>query len=695
MNFSGRAATLAALVSLPCAAMGQQDVDDKKLADADEIVVVGRSVSTSAAQVEVDREILVDTATVLKDIPGANVNSNGPITGIAQYRGMFGDRVAVDVDGLGLVAGCPNGMGTPLSYVSPMITQELIVDRGIARVSSAPEAIGGHIDASIARGEFSSGGLRLSGLLGSRFSDNGNVNTSAARLTFANRSHRVSVVAEIDSGDNVNTPAGEMRPTQLDRNRYDVSYAFDSDIASGLVFVGNQDTNDTGTPALPMDIRYIETDLYGVQFKTNIDDLVSVEGKAAYNDARHLMDNFALRQAPDMMRYRQNLTNGKGLQFSLAGVFALEQSDFRIGVDGIDAEHDSTITNPNAAMFRIDNFVDIERDVLSGFAEWTRNGEAHDWELGFRHKRVSAHSGPVGVTGLMGDMGSNARILADSFNSANRDLSWSSADVLLKYGYRMGSDTEWLFELGSKTRAPSYQELFLWLPLEATGGLADGRTYIGNLGLKEERSNEVVVGLSTTTGRVSFAPQVFFKRIDDYIQGTPSSNTTANMVATMMSGNPALEWNNVDAEIWGADLAWKVDLTDKLFLDGIATAVRGRRTDIADNLYRLAPFNGSVGLTWVANSWSLKSEVVAYAKQDKVSSYNAEQSTAAYQLVNLAFAWSPTASLRVEARVDNLLDETYQDHVTGRNRAAGSDIPIGDRLYGAERTLSAGLIYTF
>ncbi|NND35898.1 MAG: TonB-dependent receptor, partial [Gammaproteobacteria bacterium] len=72
-----------------------------------------------------------------------------------------------------------------------------------------------------------------------------------------------------------------------------------------------------------------------------------------------------------------------------------------------------------------------------------------------------------------------------------------------------------------------------------------------------------------------------------------------------------------------------------------------------------------------------------------------ERATPGYELVNLAFAWNPIAPLRVEARIDNLLDETYQDHVTGRNRAMGSDIPVGERLYGAERTFTAGLIYTF
>ena len=170
---------------------------------------------------------------------------------------------------------------------------------------------------------------------------------------------------------------------------------------------------------------------------------------------------------------------------------------------------------------------------------------------------------------------------------------------------------------------------------------------------------------------------------------------TANLVSMMMSGAPALQFSNVDAEIWGADLAWKFDITDRLYLDGIATYSRGKRTDVSDNLYRLAPLNGSVGLTYAADSWSVKPEIVFYSEQDKVSAYNGEQSSSGYELVNVAFSWDATDTLRVEARVDNLFDETYQDHLAGINRAMQSDILVGERLYGAERTIRAGVIFSF
>jgi iron complex outermembrane receptor protein len=393
--------------------------------------------------------------------------------------------------------------------------------------------------------------------------------------------------------------------------------------------------------------------------------------------------------------HRQNFTTGKGTVASLATAFAFPESTLTFGIDGTAADHDATITNPNNAMFRIDNFVDVNRDVSSVFAEWQQNTDHGEIEVGLRAKRVETDSGEVGMAGMMGETGANVALLAEAFNAADRSKSWSSVDAVLKYRWLVESGTEWRFELGSKTRAPSYQELYLWLPLQATGGLADGRNYIGGLDLDEERSNEITIGFGKDIGRFTVSPQVFFKRIDGYIQGVPSTNMIANMVSQMMSGSPALQFSNVDAEIYGADIAWKVELSDQWYMDGIASWARGKRRDVDDNLYRLAPPNASVGVTWENDALSLTTEVVAYAKQDKVSVFNNEQQTPGYELVNAALIWNPLDSLRVEARIDNLLDETYQDHVAGINRANGSDIPVGERLYGAERTLSAGLIWSF
>jgi len=663
----------------------------------EEIVVSGQKLTTQRAAIAVDREIVLDTADAFSRLPGADRNRNGPLTGIAQYRGMYGDRVSVNIDGLGVISGGPNAMDAPLSYVSPMITEELALERGVPGVASAPEAIGGHVDATIARGRFGDGdAFGMSGMAGARYSDNGDTTSTAARLTMSNRAHRISVVGQADRGDDQRTPAGRIVPSEVARDRYDLSYAFRDKRTDFQAFAGRLDTRDTGTPALAMDIRYIDSALYGLSLAREISSSTRITARAGYTDVDHVMDNFSLRPPPASgMQYRQNRAGGRGTVFVLSADHDFESFTLRGGVDGRFAEHESLISNPNNTMFFIHNFNDIQRDVTGAFVTLERQSRSSNWEAGVRYVDVASSAGSVSFGGLMDMMAMNAAMLADAFNAADRNLSWGNVDAVIKYSRYLGPNAKFNIDIGSKTRAPSYQELYLWLPLQATGGLADGRNYIGNLELDAERSNEIAVGIDWATDRFSISPQAYFKDIDNYITGTPSTVMPANMLAMMMSGSGALQFNNVDAEIYGLDLGWRLTLSERVHADGNASYSRGRRTDISDDLYRQAPPNGSFALSFVEETWSLRGEVIAYDRQDRVSSINGELPTSGYAIVNGQLTWYALPSLRVELHANNLFDRGYQPHLAGVNRVSDVDIPVGERLWGAERTLSIGAVMTF
>jgi iron complex outermembrane receptor protein len=692
-----------ALLATACAASAHADgsisneSETGQEATIEEIIVSGQQLTTQAATIAVEREIIVDTAEAFSHLPGADRNRNGRLTGIAQYRGMFGDRVSVNIDGLGVISGGPNSMDAPLSYVSPMITEELHLERGVPGVASAPEAIGGHVDARLSRGRFgSTDAFGVNGMAGVRYSDNGDTTSAAARLSVANDSHRFSLIGQSDRADDLRTPAGKIVPSELSRDRYDLSYAFRDDRTEFQAFAGRMDTNDTGTPPLAMDIVYIDSDLYGMSVAREIATDTRIEARIGYTDIDHVMDNFSLRPPPGMgMQHRQNRAGGRGTVFALSADHSFGDYTLKAGVDGRFAGHESLITNPNNAMFFIHNFNDVQRDLAGVFVAVERDAVASAWEAGLRYVEVSSDAGEVSFNGLMDMMGMNAGMLADAFNAAERNLSWGNVDAVLKYSRDVGSDVRLNVDLGSKARAPSYQELYLWLPLQATGGLADGRNYIGNLGLDAERSNEIAVGLDWMTERFAISPQAYYRDVQDYIQGVPATTMPANMLASMMSGQGALQFQNVEAEIYGLDLGWRFSLSERLHLDGNASYSRGRRTDVSDNLYRLAPPNGSIALNFVDDAWSARGEIIAYDRQDKVSEYNGEQVTAGYAIVNGLLTWNALPSLRLELQASNLFDTGYQNHLAGVNRVNGVDIPAGERLWGAERTVSIGAVMTF
>ena len=110
--------------------------------------------------------------------------------------------------------------------------------------------------------------------------------------------------------------------------------------------------------------------------------------------------------------------------------------------------------------------------------------------------------------------------------------------------------------------------------------------------------------------------------------------------------------------------------------------VRGKRRDISDNLYRIAPPNTSFRLNYQSARWAASLESVLYGKQEDVSETNGEVETAGYGLVNVNGSWQATPSLRLAAGVDNVLDKEFEDHLTGYNRAKNPDIATGGRLPG-------------
>ena len=79
-------------------------------------------------------------------------------------------------------------------------------------------------------------------------------------------------------------------------------------------------------------------------------------------------------------------------------------------------------------------------------------------------------------------------------------------------------------------------------------GLADGRTYIGDIGLEPEESLEFTAGVDWSPGQFKLTPELFYREVDGFIQGVPSSNETANRFAMMMGGAPPLQYARIAEE---------------------------------------------------------------------------------------------------------------------------------------------------
>lgn len=130
-----------------------------------------------------------DTAALLKNIPGVSLYGAGAVSSLPAIHGLADDRLRIKVDGMDLIASCPNHMNPALSYLDPSQVGTLTVYTGISPVSLGGDSIGGSIVANTRAPEFAEPGQSrlLKGEVGAFFRSNNNARGGNASVTYVSR----------------------------------------------------------------------------------------------------------------------------------------------------------------------------------------------------------------------------------------------------------------------------------------------------------------------------------------------------------------------------------------------------------------------------------------------------------------------------------------------------------------------------
>lgn len=543
------------------------------------------------------------------------------------------------------------------------------------------------------RPEFTEAGepLEWAGKFSGGFNRVNNGRYGALYNGIATEQHRLHVYGSKETGDDFKFPGGRNIPTRHDREAAEVGYGFRHEAHVLDVDFNYNFTRPTGTPALPMDIIMTEGGVLTAGYQGRIGDEVGIKAAFNYQDVRHTMDNFSIRRTPATgKRFSRNTADGFGYRLMID--FPLLGGRTTVGVDGDNATHNATITNPDAPAFFIKNFNDAQRDRYGFFGEYALS-PLQDWtiELGARVNYIVMNSGRADTHFQTAPW----RALVDNFNNRSRSRNDVNYDLTGIVRHHLSESLEIELGFARKTRSPSYQQRFLWAPLDATGGLADGFLYIGNLDLKPETSYQGELGLTWRQGTFYAAPRAFYRYVNNYIQGIPTSNPNALAIAGAQQ-RPLLQYANIDAILYGGDVEAGFRFLNHWRVDGTLSYVRGQRDDAKDNLYRIAPLNGLLSLFYESTKWTLGTEVVGYWRQRKVSKFNDEPTTAGYALWHIRSQVEVIRGLQVGAGVENLLNKDYRVHLNGLNRAldnVASGIGIGERLPGIGRNFYVTMNY--
>lgn len=678
-------AGLAALAaSLPAAA---QDSDP---ALQDVIIVTGARTQT-ATETSLSPEAAPltgnDVTHLTARTPGGARIGNGDLSGQVQYRGLFGERLNLRVDGQRFASGGPNLMDPAFHYAPAPLVAAVVIDRGVSPVSEGPGLAGG-ADAVFKKVDFATGSTPVLGYdltFGAR-----SVNDSLSGggvIGVATDSWRVNLLGAHEEGSDTDYRDGTIAGTGFERAVLGISAGLKTGAGTFSLDARRQNTGPTGNPPFPMDIRFMDTDFARLGYETELGG-VRWDAELHYADVAHGMNNFDMRPAPPVMNQRETLAYATTKGGRVTAGFGALGGDLRLGLDGETVEHDAVITNPANAMFFVTPFPEVETDRLGAFAEWTGDLGPVRGELGVRIDRSGYDAGEARLAAMLP---AGAQMLAGQFNAADRSGEDTTADFVARLWTPMENGISWRVTLARKQAMPGYIQRYGWLPINASGGLADGNIYVGDLSLDPETALIAEAGFDYVRGRAYARPTVYVRQVDDYIQGVPYDDTPGTvdspveMVASMNGDPTPLRWANVEARLHGFDMDFGYDLDGPLRLDGVLSYVRGERRDIDDNLYRVAAPSLTTGLTWEGGGWSATFETRAVAEQDDVSLTNGETASPGHVTLALYGDWEVNDGVRLSAGIENLLDQVTRDHLAGYNRNGFGDVAVGTRVPGAGR----------
>lgn len=552
---------LAAAIGIAFSSTALMSVASAQTQALDEIVVSASQDKTAGSTTELDAAELrrtgsrsSDVATLLQDVPGVSFYGAGAVSSLPVIHGLADDRLRIKIDGMDLIAACPNHMNPALSYLDPSQVGALTVYAGISPVSVGGDSIGGSIVAETLAPEFAAPGSRLfKGEVGAFYRSNNQARGANASATMATDTLSLTYTGAFSEANNYtagknfkNYTATGRAGHRLDRDEVGATSYQTGNHTLGLavknanhlfeVKLGYQDMPEQLYPNQRMDLLDNEQKRINLRWLGEYD-WGKLEARAYHETVDHFMDfggdkrfwyaglsnsegainpatglpapAFALNPTPcaplaancaaGMPMYTESKTAGASLKADVK----LSNTDLlRVGTEFQRYRLDDWWPASGGGMWpgTFVNINDGERERKALYGEWESKPNAQ-WMtlLGLRYERVRMDAGAVRgydpTTNGMAPMFHNQQRDGNAFNARDRSRSDNNWDLtaLARYTAHAGLDIE--FGFARKTRSPSLYEAYPWSTWQMAALMnnfvGDGNGYVGNPDLKPEKAHKL------------------------------------------------------------------------------------------------------------------------------------------------------------------------------------------------------------
>ena len=718
-------------------------------AEGESVPPLGAS-EVNAETVEVLRPATSDTASLLRDVPGVTLNAAGGVSSLPSIRGLADDRLRIKVDGMDLIATCPNHMNPPLSYLDPSNVGTLQVFAGITPVSLGGDSIGGTIIADSVAPEFALAGEQLSkGELGAFYRSNNDAYGGNAAATYATDAFSINYSGSWSQADNYTAgddfkdskatgrvghtlPLDEVGSTAYDTQNHTLNMAFRNGDDQFEAKLGYQKMDEQLYPNQRMDLLDNEQKRINLGWLRDFQ-WGDLEARVYYEEVDHFMDFGDDKRiwygdasggasadngipcleitgiGPDcaygMPMYSESDTHGVTVK---ADIELSADELLRVGAEYQRYRLDDYWEASGAGMWpgTFENINDGERDRMALFTEWESQLDAQ-WLtlLGVRYERVEMDAGDVQGYSMVPGTKTKQYEEATAFNAQDRDRTDDNWDLtaLARYSHDANLDIE--FGAARKVRSPNLYERYTWSSWMMAAGMnnfvGDGNGYVGDIDLEPEKAYTASATFDWHAADRSweFKATPYYTRVDDYIDAV-----AFNPAMFKPEQFNVLQYKNQSARLYGIDLSGQMHLAHNAWgewgLEGLINYTNGENRDTNDELYNIMPLNGRFTLTHKLGGWDNRVEWVLVDAKDDGSDVRNEIETSGYGLVNLraSHSWK---TVRVDFGVENLLDKFYDLPTGGAYLGQGTTMSMrmgpewGTGVPGMGRSIYAGVNVSF
>ncbi len=563
------------------------------------------------------------SSAISRQNPSVDLSKRGATSSDIFIRGLKRDNISVDIDGAKIYGAGPNRMDPPISHISNEYIGDIVITNGPFDVSNYG-VLGGGV--KVVTKEPKKGFAYDVDITGGSFS----YKKLSATVSGGSERLRVFISGNYTDMDQYKDGNGNTLSQQTEQNSDSKFHYKDSslkaftkknffiktvfDITNNqtlkLSYLANRDS-DVLYPNTPMDGIYANSDTYNISYNIkNISDIYkNLKLQFFSADARHLMSNRYRKQSN--MMYMKHLVSSKNYAFKLVNDFDF----FKLGLESGKRNWDGEYSATNKSIDNVDttyNSIYIKTDKSFGSLKV---------DVGFRYD--NSKTNPKSDTSL-------------------KKRKFDSISYNITANYAIDSINSVFVGFGSAQRVPDARELYF----KKSGNI------IGNQNLNQTTNYEADLGYKLSSDDADLNIKTFYNDIKNYIY-INSSKTSS-------------KFENVDAYIYGIELAGTYYINDEVSFDFIAAYKKGQKKKALDgqndkDLADITPLNGTADVVYEykPNSY-VKLEVEARDKWRNYDSDNGEQAISGWAVANLELKHSFNRYISFLGGVENILDKTYQ-----------------------------------